>query len=85
LIDATRKWAYPPVGLPKKEYMERAIEIWNEEGLPPLKLKKPWYGYNLGDWTKEDEEMAELAVKGEFSKIESILAKGSVKIPSGGH
>ena len=84
LIDATRKWAYPPVGLPKKEYMERAIEIWEEEGLPPLKLKTPWYGYNLGDWTKEDEEMADLAVKGEFAKIEALLAKGSIKIPKGG-
>ena len=30
LIDATRKGKYPPVGLPKKKYMERALEIWRE-------------------------------------------------------
>ena len=28
LIDATRKWNYPPVSLPAKPYMERAKEIW---------------------------------------------------------
>ncbi len=85
LIDATRKWAYPPVGLPKKEFMEQAIKIWEEEGLPRLQLRKPWYGYNLGDWTKEDEEFAELAVKGEFAEIERRLAKGALKIkPSEG-
>jgi hypothetical protein len=26
----------------------------------------PWYGYNLGAWTKEDEEEAELAVRGDY-------------------
>jgi 4-hydroxy-3-polyprenylbenzoate decarboxylase len=83
LIDATRKWAYPPVGLPKKEFMERAIKIWQEEGLPPLRLKDPWYGYNLGDWTKEDEEIAELAVQGRFSEIEGRMAEKAVKIRSG--
>src|ERR1043166_8882821 len=28
LIDATRKWDYPPVSLPKKEFMERARTLW---------------------------------------------------------
>ena len=45
LIDATRKWDYPPVSLPKKEFMERAKKIWEEEGLPPLTPKSPWFGY----------------------------------------
>ena len=40
LIDATRKWPYPPVGLPKKEYMERAVEIWEQENLPTLHLRE---------------------------------------------
>ena len=51
LIDATRKGKYPPVGLPKKEFMERALEIWREEEMPELKLRDPWYGYPLGLWT----------------------------------
>ncbi len=39
---------YPPVSLPKKEFMERALKLWEKEGLPELKLKEPWYGYSLG-------------------------------------
>ena len=80
LIDATRKWAYPPVGLPRKEYMERALTIWKEEGLGELNLRTPWYGYNLGNWTEEDKENAELIVQGEYKKIGEKLAKRRVKI-----
>lgn len=65
LLDATRKWAYPPVSLPRREFMERALEIWREEGLPEPDLKEPWFGYPLGCWNQEDEEEARLAVKGE--------------------
>ena len=69
MIDATLKWPYPPTSLPKKEYMERALQLWNELGLGPLKLKSPWYGYNLGYWTKDDEENAELIVKGDYRAV----------------
>lgn len=65
LIDATRPWAYPPVSLPRKEFMENAKEIWEELGFPELTPKMPWYGYSLGAWTAEDEEEAELAVRGQ--------------------
>ncbi|MBI4526592.1 MAG: UbiD family decarboxylase [Deltaproteobacteria bacterium] len=65
LIDASRKWDYPPTSLPKKEYMERAQSIWQELGLPDLELRHPWFGYNLGSWSRDDEEDAERAVKGE--------------------
>ena len=37
LIDATMKEAFPPISLPKREYMERAKAIWEELGLPKLK------------------------------------------------
>jgi 4-hydroxy-3-polyprenylbenzoate decarboxylase len=33
--------------------------------LPKLKPQEPWFGYNLGLWSEEDEAEAELAVKGE--------------------
>ncbi|MFQ5842968.1 MAG: UbiD family decarboxylase [Thermodesulfobacteriota bacterium] len=69
LIDATLRWPYPPLSLPKKEYMEHALEIWNELGLGPLKLKAPWYGYHLGYWTKDDEENAELIAKGDYRAV----------------
>jgi 4-hydroxy-3-polyprenylbenzoate decarboxylase len=76
MIDATLKWNYPPTSLPKKQYMENALQIWNELGLEPLKLKMPWYGYNLGYWTKDDEENAELIVRGDYRAVGRKLLKG---------
>jgi len=64
LIDATMPWAYPPLSLPKREFMEHAIEIWQGLQLPALNLKRPWWGYSLGHWTEEEEQEAELAVQG---------------------
>lgn len=74
LIDATRKWDYPPVSLPKREYMERARAIWEELGLPRLTPKSPWHGYSLGFWSSENEEEADLALKGEYYKTGEKLA-----------
>ena len=74
LMDATRKWAYPPVSLPKQPFMERALEIWKEEKLPALRLKRPWYGYELGYWPAEFEEEAQLALKGEHYRTGEKLA-----------
>ncbi len=79
LIDATRKWDYPPLSLPKKEYMEHAKEIWEKLGLPPLTPKVPWFGYSLGFWTKELEEEAELALKGEHYKTGQKQAERRVE------
>src|ERR1700722_11452531 len=64
LIDATMPWPYPPLSLPKREFMERAIEMWQGLQLPALNLKEPWWGYSLGHWTPEEEQEAELAVQG---------------------
>jgi UbiD family decarboxylase len=64
LIDATMSWPYPPLSLPKREYMERAIALWHELDLPALNLKEPWFGQALGSWTAEEEEEADLAVRG---------------------
>lgn len=79
LIDATRKWDYPPVSLPGKEFMERAKKIWEEEGLPKLNPKQPWHGYSLGYWTNENEEDAQLALKGEHYRTGEKFAKGRIK------
>jgi 4-hydroxy-3-polyprenylbenzoate decarboxylase len=64
LIDATMPWPYPPLSLPKREFMERAIEMWQGLQLPALNLKEPWWGYSLGHWTPEEEQEAQLAVEG---------------------
>lgn len=65
LIDTTMKWPYPPLSLPPKEYMDEAINIWQKLGLPELDLQEPWYGYNLGFWSEENEMEAKRAVAGD--------------------
>jgi UbiD family decarboxylase len=79
MIDATRKWAYPPVALPAKKYMEAAKNMWEKLGLPPLQPKMPWYGYSLGHWCEEDEENAEWAVRGDYGKVAERLLKKATK------
>jgi UbiD family decarboxylase len=66
LIDATLKGNLPPLALPKQEYMERAKEIWERIGLPPLKPEAPWHGYSLGDWTEDWDQAALRAVEGKY-------------------
>lgn len=80
LIDATRKWPYTPVGLPKKEFMEKALKMWQEAGFEELKLKKPWHGYPLGRWTSRDEENARLTLQGEHFKLGEEFKKRRKKI-----
>jgi UbiD family decarboxylase len=66
LVDATLKGDMPPLALPKKEYMENAKDMWERFGLPELKPQAPWYGYSLGDWDDEWDEMAQRAVDGDY-------------------
>ncbi len=68
LINAILKEPYPPISLPKKEYMEKVLEIWNELGLPEVRPQSPWYGYSLGQWSAELDEEARLATAGEHYK-----------------
>ena len=75
LIDATRKGPYPPVGLPKKHFMEQALKIWREEKMPELRLKTPWSGYALGLWDAEDDALAEAVTRGEY--FQSKKEKGT--------
>ncbi|WP_372718742.1 UbiD family decarboxylase, partial [Immundisolibacter sp.] len=69
LINACRPWAYPPVALPRKDFMENAIQRWQELGLPALELKKPWHGYDLGFWSEQCETEAQMAVEGRHYEI----------------
>ncbi len=80
LIDATLKFPSPPISLPKREYMERALRMWQEAGLPPLKLEEPWYGYSLGYWSEENEQQANLAVKGESYQTGERLVQRRKKV-----
>jgi len=75
LIDATLKENFPPISLPKREYMERARKIWEELKLPRLKPEAPWYGYSLGEWSDELQQAADRAVKGDYFKTGELIAK----------
>lgn len=80
LIDATRKWPYTPIALPKRNYMENARRIWQELGFPRLKDTEPWYGVSLGVWPEKYQRQAEWAEKGEFEKVVEDLMKGRKKV-----
>ncbi len=75
LIDATRKWPYPPTSLPRKDIMENALKIWQEEGLPKLRPRMPWYGVSFGRWSQEQEEEANLALQGDYYLTGEKLAR----------
>jgi 4-hydroxy-3-polyprenylbenzoate decarboxylase len=75
LIDATLKEDFPPISLPKREFMERAKAIWEELGLPRLKPEAPWFGYSLGEWPQHMDEAAQRAVRGEYFETGALLEK----------
>src|SRR5229473_1707408 len=67
---------------PKREYMERAMKIWEELGLPKLRPQAPWFGYSLGDWLPQWDEAAKRAVEGRYidnGKVSEKQRKKGVK------
>ncbi|MDP2647487.1 MAG: UbiD family decarboxylase [Desulfobacterales bacterium] len=83
LMDATRKWDYSPIALPKREYMEHAKEIWEKLGFPKLSPKMPWYGVSLGMWPEQEARQAELAAKGDFDAVARELMDNRIVPPFG--
>jgi 4-hydroxy-3-polyprenylbenzoate decarboxylase len=79
-VDATMKWPFPPTSLPGRDVMERARRIWESEGLPPLQLKEPWWGYPCGHWTDRDQEEAELALTSDYFKTGERCLEGRQKV-----
>lgn len=75
LFDATLKEPFPPISLPKREYMENARKIWEELGLPELKPQAPWFGISLGEWGEEFDVMAARAVSGDYWVTGDIIAQ----------
>jgi 4-hydroxy-3-polyprenylbenzoate decarboxylase len=68
LVDATLKGDMPPLALPKQEFMERALTLWQELGLPPITPQPPWHGYSLGDWDDQYDVYARRAVEGRWAE-----------------
>jgi 4-hydroxy-3-polyprenylbenzoate decarboxylase len=83
LIDATKKTDLPPVALPAREYMERALQIWKELEFPPLQPRNPWFGYSLGAWSDVHSQEAELAVQGRYYETAEKLASQQVSVKPG--
>ncbi len=74
LMDATMKEELPPLSLPKKEYMERARNVWEELGLPKLRPQSPWFGAAAGDWLPQWDAAAKRAAEGRY--LENGLISG---------
>ena len=68
LVDATLKGTMPPLALPAREQMERALEMWKELGLPAISIRAPWHGYSLGDWSDAWDDFARKAVAGAWEE-----------------
>ena len=76
LLDATMKEDLPPLALPKREYMERAKQVWEELGLPKLRPQSPWFGTPLGgDWLPQWDDAAQRAVAGRYLENGRISEK----------
>ena len=75
LIDATLKEDFPPISLPKREFMENAKAIWEELGLPALNPQAPWHGYSLGEWSEEFDEAARLATESDYFETGKRIAQ----------
>jgi 4-hydroxy-3-polyprenylbenzoate decarboxylase len=75
LINAMFKGTFAPVALPKREFMERAKEIWERLGLPPLKPESPWHGYDLGYWPPDLERQAQMATNSDYFALGEELAR----------
>ena len=80
LVDATLKEPFPPVSLPKREFMEGAKKIWDELNLPRLKPESPWFGYSLGQWSDELDEDARLALEDKHYVTGKKMAAKKIKI-----
>jgi 4-hydroxy-3-polyprenylbenzoate decarboxylase len=85
LIDAVRKWAYPPVSLPKQEYMEEARRLWQELSLPELTPRTPWHGNSMGHWSEDARHLVELAESGRndeaFQFLQSLTQRDKIGTP----
>jgi hypothetical protein len=77
------KAPFPPVALPKRPFMERAREIWEELGLPKLNPRPPWSGYSLGMWPSDAAIQAENAVAGNHGQNAGYSSRQGIKVPRG--
>ena len=66
LINTLRPWSYTPVSLPSKGFIGYIEGDSGRAGFSLVKPRVPRFGLQSRIWTKQDEEEAKLAVKGEY-------------------
>jgi UbiD family decarboxylase len=66
LVNATMRGHFPPIALPKREFMEEARVVWERLGLGALKPEMPWHGYDLGHWPQWLEAQARRATASDY-------------------
>jgi 4-hydroxy-3-polyprenylbenzoate decarboxylase len=85
MIDARRRWAYPPISLPPEPIMARARTLWQELGLPDLPAPTgPSHGYSLGNWSERDAAEAAVATTGKLVAAEEASQERIVLPPEAG-
>ncbi|HXF34652.1 MAG TPA: UbiD family decarboxylase [Candidatus Acidoferrales bacterium] len=80
LVNATLRHKLPPISLPKREFMERSLEIWRELGLPAVSPQAPWHGYSLGEWSDDLDLEAALATEGRWLETGVKMAGQQKKV-----
>lgn len=80
LVDATRKWAYPPVSLPRRDYMEHAQGLWERLELPRLRPREPWHGVSLGYWPEDAARLVDLAEQDRVEEAAQLLLTQGLKL-----
>jgi 3-polyprenyl-4-hydroxybenzoate decarboxylase len=75
LVNAMLKEKFPPISLPKREYMENAKQ--DLGGTRPARAapQTPWYGYSLGEWSDEFDEAALRATRGDYSAGKQLVKR----------
>ena len=77
LINAMLKEKFPPISLPKREYMENAKKIWEELGLAArCAPRRRGTATRSGEWSDEFDQAAQDAVDGDYFKYgETLIAR----------
>jgi hypothetical protein len=60
--------------------VDREVNKDTELGLPPLNLRVPWHGYELGWWTGTEREAGGLALEGRHFETGEKMRKQRVPV-----
>ena len=73
LIDATLKENFPPISLPKREFMEQTKDV--ETDAHEASSRISFVRLSLGEWSDEMDETARRATRGDYFETGVLLEK----------